>query len=215
MGTKYTIKQGDYLAKIAQKHGIADWKTIFHHPSNKALRERRKVPEQLAPGDKIYIPGKKEKEEDRTKHPRTTNSQHRFELPVKRPGLHLVLRNSDGTAVANTACKLTLEGKTVDASTNAKGELVYEKLNPSTTKATLEIGKRTLVLAIGDLDPVETLGGVQGRLRNLGFYNGTCKGDLDDPTREAVRSFKARHKLGKGVAITKAVTDKLRKEYGI
>jgi len=39
----YTVKQGDYLAKIAKNHGFSDYKTIWAHPQNAELKSKRKI----------------------------------------------------------------------------------------------------------------------------------------------------------------------------
>ncbi len=51
----YTVKPGDYLVKIANEHGIANWKTIWDHPNNAELRKKRKSPDVLFPGDQVYV----------------------------------------------------------------------------------------------------------------------------------------------------------------
>ena len=45
-------------------------------------------------------------------------------------------------------------------------------------------------LAVGHLDPVEEISGVQARLGNLGYYSGPITGTLDDATRRAVSAFR-------------------------
>jgi hypothetical protein len=45
-------------------------------------------------------------------------------------------------------------------------------------------------LAVGHLDPVEEVSGVQARLGNLGYYSGPITGTLDDATRRAISAFR-------------------------
>lgn len=56
MASNYTVVSGDTLTAIARKHGFADWRTIYNHPSNAAFRARRPNPDRIFPGDVIVIP---------------------------------------------------------------------------------------------------------------------------------------------------------------
>jgi peptidoglycan hydrolase-like protein with peptidoglycan-binding domain len=49
----------------------------------------------------------------------------------------------------------------------------------------------TYRLAVGHLDPSDQISGVQARLTNLGYYRGPINGQLDQPTRQAISSFRA------------------------
>ena len=54
MGETYTVKQGDYLAKIAAQFGFTNLKTIWDDPQNAKLKELRKNPNVLFPGDQLF-----------------------------------------------------------------------------------------------------------------------------------------------------------------
>ena len=56
MPTAYTVKTGDYMAKIAQQHGFSRWQDIYNHPSNQQFRLKRPDPNMIFPGDVIMIP---------------------------------------------------------------------------------------------------------------------------------------------------------------
>ncbi|HUR28497.1 MAG TPA: LysM peptidoglycan-binding domain-containing protein [Planctomycetota bacterium] len=49
-------KKGETLGAIAKQYGFSDWKVVWNDRANEGLRKTRKVPEQLAVGDKIVIP---------------------------------------------------------------------------------------------------------------------------------------------------------------
>ena len=51
MSTRYVVKQGDYLAKIARAHGYTDYNALWNAPENQGLRAKRKSPNVLYPGD--------------------------------------------------------------------------------------------------------------------------------------------------------------------
>ena len=51
-GDTYTVKSGDTLSEIGQKHGVA-WRDIFE-----ANRDQLDDPDKIRPGQKLRIPGK-------------------------------------------------------------------------------------------------------------------------------------------------------------
>ena len=68
----YTVKQGDCISSIAQKHGLF-WDKVWNHPKNSRLKEQRKKPSILYPGDVVFVPDKDKKEESGA-----TEQRHRF-----------------------------------------------------------------------------------------------------------------------------------------
>ena len=60
MATNYQVKPGDCVSSIAFEHGFFP-DTIWNHPSNKQLKEKRKDPNTLCAGDSVYIPDLREK----------------------------------------------------------------------------------------------------------------------------------------------------------
>lgn len=209
MGEFYTAKKGDYLAKIAHAHGIRDWRGLYEHPANESLREARPNPNMLAEGDQVYIP-----QFEKDEHPADTGERHTFDVPLEHNRLKVILRRSDGEPFANIEGVLEIGDEKFDVSTDGDGLLEHEFLPPDAEKATLTFEGQILSLMIGHLEPAAEVRGLQGRLRNLGFYIGACTGVMDDPTSAAVASFKQEHGLGDDDQVTPEVTDKLVEEYG-
>lgn len=56
MPTPYTVKSGDTLSRIALRHGIRNWRTLYYHPINAGFRRLRPNPHRIYPGDVIQIP---------------------------------------------------------------------------------------------------------------------------------------------------------------
>ncbi len=56
MSTPYTVKEGDWLSKIAAAHGLASWQDLYYHPDNAAFRAKRPNPDLIYPGDVVMIP---------------------------------------------------------------------------------------------------------------------------------------------------------------
>jgi len=214
MGSHYTVRQGDYLSKIAHEHGFADWRIIYDHPENEAFRELRPEPNLICPGDRLFIPDRDEKQIDCA-----TGKQHRFTVRLGYNHLHVILKDAHGEPIRSTDYELTVGDRVIPGTTDGDGALRHEKLPPDIEQAMLAIGGRTLTLMIGHLDPQgstddDGISGVQGRLRNLGYYAGAIDGILGPLTREAIRAFKVDHDLGDDDKLTTAVKDKLRDVYG-
>ena len=63
MRIKHNVKQGEHLSLIAVMYGFADHQPIWNDPANAALRQRRKHPHILMPGDIVEIPDRQAREE--------------------------------------------------------------------------------------------------------------------------------------------------------
>jgi N-acetylmuramoyl-L-alanine amidase len=197
MSTDYTVRQGDYLSKIAKDFGFTDYRTIWNHPDNAELKAKRKNPNVLYPGDKLVIPDRDPREENCA-----VDKRHLFKTKGPELRLRLVLEDSYEKPVANAECLLAMDGDSRKITTDDDGK-IDEPLRPGTTHATLIIqdAKQThlnsieIPIKIGHLDPIEELSGQKGRLQNLGYFPG--KGDdEDDPAFiTAVERFQAEHGL--------------------
>ena len=74
MAKDYVIRQGDCISSIAFRNGF-DWITLWNEPANAELKERRKDPNLLFPGDVVHIPDLRLKEVDRP-----TDQCHSFKV---------------------------------------------------------------------------------------------------------------------------------------
>lgn len=72
MPRQHTVKQGECMSSIAGKYGHF-WETLWDHPQNADLKERRGDPNVLNPGDTVHVPDKIEKSENCA-----TGQTHRF-----------------------------------------------------------------------------------------------------------------------------------------
>lgn len=55
MDVVYTVKSGDWMAKIAEEHGTSV-SAIWNHPDNAGHRAKRGSPDVLYPGDVLVVP---------------------------------------------------------------------------------------------------------------------------------------------------------------
>lgn len=185
----HIIKQGEHISKIAEKYAFRDYQTIWNHPDNAALKQKRQNPNVLFPGDELFIPEKQVK-----KVSCATAKKHRFQVQGQKIMLRLVLRNLDSQPVANTPCELQVEGKLYRLTTDGAG--LIEQLIPKTAEeGKLKIEGAEVSIKIGHLDPVDELTGWRARLNNLGYNAGTSDDPADPQMRSAVEEFQCDYEL--------------------
>jgi hypothetical protein len=206
----YEVQPGQSVDSIAYDHGLF-WQTIWNDPNNQQLRQARKNPNILLPGDRVFIPQKREKQE-----PGATEKRHRFKRKGVPAGLNVVMKDSQGKPRAGLAYTLVIEGVMTSGKTDAAGRIQCP-IPPNATSGRLVLGdqgQETYTLKLGDIDPIEALSGVQQRLSNLGFYRGSADGRMTPATEQAVKDFQAKSGLPVTGSLDQATRDKLRTDYG-
>jgi N-acetylmuramoyl-L-alanine amidase len=208
MGFIHVVDRGECLSSIAQLHGFLDWRTLYQDPHNDALRALRPNPNLLVRGDKVYIPDKEPRVEEAATGARTV-----FQATAAPTRLRIAYEGS-----LPNDYELRVGGRSFTG-TVAPGGLIDHPIPPEATEAELvlrpqgapELEDRWSLL-LGELEPIETIGGVQARLDNLGFacpvsgvldaeteaalaayqrFRGLSRADgaLDDATRADLRAF--------------------------
>lgn len=194
----YRVQQGDCLSNLAKRYGV-EWKTIWDHPQNQALRGKRKDPNILLPGDVLFIPER----ELRWEQAKTT-ARHVF--VVRPPKVKVRLRIlEEGKPVAGAPFTLTVDGVEIKSgSTDGAGRLEAE-VDADARVAHVEMPeqKKLYVLKLGHLDPIHETRGLQARLRQLGFYAGEVDGDYGERTELAVWGFQ----MQQGISATGRADD--------
>jgi len=193
----YTVKQGDHVAGIAFRFGLSDYRTIWDHPSNTELKNKRQNPNVLFPGDVLYVPDRELREEARP-----TDQRHRFVLKTKPLKLHLKLRDHYEKPIANARCLLVVDGDSHELTSDGNGELELT-IPASASQSVLVIrdteqtpyAEMAIPVKIGHLDPVDTISGQQARLSNLGYFLGDIDGNDASAFRIAVEEFQCEHGL--------------------
>jgi putative peptidoglycan binding protein len=118
-------------------------------------------------------------------------------LNVPKAWLKIVLKDSEGKALANQPYTLTVAWLTFRGNTDGSGAL-HQKIPIGVDTGELSLDKINLNwnLKIGHLDPVRDEGedsaiisGLQARLNNLGYHSGNVDGILGPRTREAIQAF--------------------------
>lgn len=210
MAEMHTVEQGEYLASIAKDYGFSDWHTIYDHPENAELKKNRPNPNILFPGDEIFIPDKQPKQESCP-----TEKKSRFQVKVPKAWLKIVLKDSEGKALANQPYTLTVAWLKFTGTTDGVGS-VKQKIPIGIDTAELSLDKLGLTwpLKIGHLDPIFggdgndlIVSGVQARLNNLGYDCGDIDGIFGPKTREALQAFQMKE-LGRSETQATGEADK-------
>lgn len=173
MSAYHTVEQGEYLSLIAKNYGFAGYAPIWEHENNASLREARRNPNVLLPGDQVFIPDKE------SKHAEIKTGQlTRFSVRQDKMLLRLVLDELFGEPLANAPCQVSIDGKPQDLTTDANGTLEFE-VSPSAQSIQLIVRQEgsplngtAIPLKIGHLDPIDTKTGQLARLSNLGYFAG-------------------------------------------
>jgi hypothetical protein len=171
----HTVCKGECVFSIAEGSGLF-WETIWQHPKNRELREKRGSPHVLLPGDKVFVPPIELRQEARA-----TKSRHRF----RRKGIPLTLdlRLMDGDEPrAGVPYLVQIEGRTSEGNVPSDG-VIHLAIRPSDRSGRLIVHpgpeQEEYPLALGHLDPVHSPSGLRARLKNLGLLG-------DDGSAEAL-----------------------------
>ena len=206
--SEYKVKQGDCISSIADKYGHF-LKKLWDHPNNAELKEKRKDPNALYPGDIVFIPDKEEKLE-----PIATERKHRFRKNGVPVWLRLRLLNS-GESRANESYILDIDGILYSGTTNADGDLECS-IPPGAKRGRLRVGEEQdeYILELGCVDPITEISGVQERLNNLGFDCGAADGVMRSETQAALIEFQKKHDLPQSGEPDIETQNKLLKAHG-
>jgi N-acetylmuramoyl-L-alanine amidase len=206
-----TLRQGECIASLAHESGHL-WDTIWKHAANSELRDVRKDPYVLLPGDRVTIPPIRRKSEGGQ-----TEMRHRFRKKGQ-PEQFRVRVLEDDEPRRNEPYRLAIDGgEPTQGTTDAEGQVI--KVIPADArKAVLAVGEgkaeRVYEFALGGLDPLSETSGVQGRLAALGFDCGPVDGKLGPRTRDALREYQRSRKLRPTGVPDDATRARLKEDYG-
>ncbi len=213
--TTHTVRQGEFLARLAQAYGFTDPDVIWNLPENQPLRDAGRTPTTLAPGDNLFVPERV----DRTLHgPTERRYTAKVKLSVVR--LRVLLQTLGGEALASESGTLHTAAGDSKFTTDAKG-LLDVVLTGVTEAGELRLAgdgttlhRIVIPLHIGHLDPITTVQGQEARLNSLGYRAG-LGGDASAPAfRSAVEEFQCDERLRVDGVCGPATQTKLRSAHG-
>jgi len=206
---KYTVRQGDCISSIAFKYGLFP-DTIWNDSKNNKLKQDRKDPNVLLPGDEVYIRDKEEKEESCS-----SEKKHRFKRKGVPERLRIQFMDEEDKPRSNESYTLEIDGDLSESKTDKDGKVeIWIPPNAKKGKITFPDSGEEYELELGELDPVTEITGVQARLSNLGFYEGEVDGKMCEELEQAIRDFQENKGLETTGKLDESFRQKLEKVYG-
>lgn len=204
----YEVQQGDCLSSLAFEYGLMV-ESIWQHPNNAQLKQRRKDPNLLLPGDIVFIPDKRLKSVERP-----SNDVHKFRCKNAPEKLRLQLFIEEKPR-AYEEYKLEIENLKFSGKTDSQGRLEQSiPPNAKTGKLLLANGTEIYQLQLGHLNPSDEITGAQGRLWNLGLYFGPIDGIMSDELEEAIQEYQFTKNIEPDGKLNPATTSALKQDYG-
>jgi hypothetical protein len=223
-GTRsHRVAQGECLSKIAHRFGLADWKAVWEYADNGPLREKRKSPHVLLPGDTVAVPGVNVHE-----LARSADATHSIEIKSAQE-VELQLRLHDGRRKGldglNYRIAFTHQGREVvrpGAAPSASDGLITERVPVGVESVAIVVDrpKLTFSFLVGHLNPIrdektkqQVATGVEARLGALVYGSGSGTAGV----REALAEFQ-REQLGREQAdgtFDDPTAQKLFEMYGV
>ena len=191
---QHTVEAGDCLISIAAHYGFSV-DMIWNLADNASLKDKRKDPNTLVPGDIVVIPDRREKVVSCE-----TAKTHTFKLSAASATFRLQLFE-DEKASANQDFELKIGSTTYTGKTDDQG-LMEVAIPCTASEGTLTVGpdKTQFELRFGHLQPVSEPHGLVSRLHNLGFHG---------EKEEALSAFQKRFGLEVTGEADQATQDKL------
>ena len=185
MSTTYQVQAGDCLASIAKKFGFRDYRVIYDDPNNKEFKKARPDPNVIYPGDALYIPDPKPSTKTA---PAKTDKRNKFVVNVEKLLLRIQVKDEDEKPLSGKSYELRLGTSDVRKGATDGDGIVEQPIDATTAAAKLLVfdgDPKTGPLyvwdvAIGHLNPAETLSGSKARLNNLGYFCGEATESVDD-----------------------------------
>jgi len=187
---EYEVQQGECINSIAKEFGFI-WSTIWDHPKNAALKQKRKDHNILYPGDVVFIPDIRPRVEDGA-----TEQVHQFKLKDDRCKLRIRLLVNDKPR-AGEVYRLKIDGKLFEGKTDGDG-WIEQMIAPDAKEGQLILpnAHEEYPLLLGHMDPINHMSGIQKRLENLGFYIGEKADGIFGPkTASGVKAFQRKYGL--------------------
>jgi putative peptidoglycan binding protein/LysM domain-containing protein len=204
MSIHHVVQQGDCISSIAARYRL-HWQTLWDHPDNQKLKEKRKHPGILHPGDVVVVPQRALKRQQAA-----SNRRHQFVARTAETKICLRMTCNDQPIKSEPYRLVADGGVTREGSTDGDGKIeVTVPASVGVVKLTLARRNEEHEIVLGRLGPVDTVVGLQTRLHQLGFFPAepdgqagplltsslkafqrskqlTESGEADDPTRHAL-----------------------------
>lgn len=210
MPIKHVVEEGEGITFIAAEYGFLP-DTIWNMPENADLRQQRKQPEQLQPGDVVFVPDVRRLKD----HPVPPGEAAKLVRKGIAPQLNMKLLDDKGEPRANEPYTMQVGTSLISGTTDAEG-WVRQTVTPSMKSATLFLknGAEVVKLKPNHLPPVQSIKGVQSRLSNMGHLPDPVDGVMTPATMAAVKKFQQEAGLPDTGKLDPATIKKLEELHG-
>jgi putative peptidoglycan binding protein len=208
MAEEYRVKQGDCISSIAFEKGFFS-DTIWNHPNNSELKNKRKDPNILMPGDNVHIPDKRIRE-----YSESTNQVYKYKCKNTPEKLRLQLLKENEPR-ANEQYELQIDSLKFSGSTDGQGR-IEQSIPPNAKQGKLLLTNTEEIfqLSLGYLNPNDEVTGAQGRLRHLGFYFGPIDGKISPEMEHAIQEFQIYKDIEPNGELDANTQNALKESYG-
>jgi N-acetylmuramoyl-L-alanine amidase len=200
------------MASIAVEHRFF-WETLWNLPENAELQRCRQDPYVLLPGDEVSIPELRLKDVACA-----TDQKHVFKRKGLRERLRIVITDEHDEPVAAQPYVLEVDQHLrFEGKTRGDGSIEHA-IPPNAWKGRLSVGegedRREYFVSLGRIDPVNETSGAQGRLLNLGYYDGPVDGRSNAQLTTALLFFQDKYQLPPSGENDDATQAKLKELFG-
>lgn len=203
----YVVKQGDYLAKIAHARGAGP-DEIWNDPRNADLKAQRD-PNQLHPGDILYVPDPKRKW-----LPLQAGTDNLYVARVPRTTVRLTFKQGDRPR-ANEPYVIRGMGEAEEGTTDGEGTVLCQvPVHVREIQVYFPNDRATYPAHIGDMDPIGESSGVRKRLEHLGFHDVRPGEELEAADARALRAYQGARGLPQTDEVDDATRAALVEDHG-
>jgi hypothetical protein len=176
----YVVKDGDFLLQLAFQMGF-DADTVWNDPSNDDLRSIRADPNILLAGDLLHVPDPPDPSSQATNlTPGSTNNFVAADPPTF--ALTHTFVGDDTTSYASQAYTVQELAQLTGLQTDENGTATFQApVTLQTATIVFTDSGESFTLAMGGMDPINTISGIFKRLQNLGYIDDDVAYDADDP----------------------------------
>jgi hypothetical protein len=213
MSKQHTVREGDCISSIAFKYGFHP-NTLWEHPENAGLREKRKEATVLLEGDVVFIPDLTIKQVTKP-----TEAKHVFKRKAIPDMLQIRFLDEDNKPRAGRIYNIIIDGSLRRGETDNDG-FVKEPIPPNAVRAHLILyenfeknEREEYDFSLGYLQPITELAGIQARLASLG-YPTFGEDTLGEQTRQSISNFQTNFNMEPTGELDDQTRSKIKEVYG-
>lgn len=196
----YLVEAGDSICSIAARNGHVP-STLWDDPANAELKNARKDPELLVPGDRMSIAAVRPKNVACA-----TGELHVFRITGRKTTVTIYVEDEEGAPFADKRYELVAGDATISGTTDDSGKLeatIDARARDGTLRVWLEEpglpDPYEREVRFGELPPADHPDGLQRRLANLSLWFGSS----EDLSPAALSAFQT----AQGIEATGAADD--------